>query len=208
MSSARILVVCTGNVCRSPFLERRLQNSLDSIWGQNGMSVASAGTGALVAAPIDPLSASLLERLGVASSDFVARQLTTSMVADSQLVLTATRAHRGLVARLHPRSMRYTFAVADFADLVDHIPDDQMPTVTEPGEWLGQIASLAAQRRGLHPPMAADEADIVDPYRRGPEVFQAMAAQIERWMPSLRRALGQAGGADPQRRREDPALAD
>src|SRR5450759_4050488 len=47
---ARILIVCTGNICRSPFIERLLQHELDSPGNgfEQGIIVRSAGTGALV----------------------------------------------------------------------------------------------------------------------------------------------------------------
>ncbi|WP_446740540.1 arsenate reductase/protein-tyrosine-phosphatase family protein [Ornithinimicrobium sp. CNJ-824] len=48
MDTGRILVVCTGNVCRSPLVERLLQQGLDERWGPGAFEVRSAGTGALV----------------------------------------------------------------------------------------------------------------------------------------------------------------
>ena len=50
-----ILVVCTGNICRSPYIERRLAGLL----ADTDAVVTSAGTRALVGAPIEPGSAEL-----------------------------------------------------------------------------------------------------------------------------------------------------
>jgi len=47
----RVLTVCTGNICRSPFLERALQAELDRSWGRGEIEVASGGTGALAGSP-------------------------------------------------------------------------------------------------------------------------------------------------------------
>ena len=44
-----ILVVCTGNVCRSPYIERRLRHELAG----TGIEVTSAGTRALVGHDMD-----------------------------------------------------------------------------------------------------------------------------------------------------------
>ncbi|GMA87571.1 hypothetical protein GCM10025868_28210 [Angustibacter aerolatus] len=51
---ARVLVVCTGNVCRSPLVERLLRQRL----GTDAVDVSSAGTQALVGEPMtDPAAA-------------------------------------------------------------------------------------------------------------------------------------------------------
>ncbi|WP_170144128.1 hypothetical protein [Calidifontibacter indicus] len=50
MSDARILVVCTGNICRSPYIERVLATQLAG----RGYTVESAGTRALVDYPMEP----------------------------------------------------------------------------------------------------------------------------------------------------------
>ena len=52
-SAARVLTVCTGNICRSPFIERALQAELDRSWGPGVVEVTSAGTGAMVGEPMN-----------------------------------------------------------------------------------------------------------------------------------------------------------
>ena len=52
---AHVLAVCTGNLCRSPFLELLLRNELDRRRPATspGVRVSSGGTGALVGAAMD-----------------------------------------------------------------------------------------------------------------------------------------------------------
>src|ERR1035437_4630017 len=101
---ARILIVCTGNICRSPFIERLLQHELDErrSVSERGIVVRSAGTAALVGSSMDAQSAAQLVAHGGDASGFRARDLTPALVAESDLVLTATRAHRGKVALMSP----------------------------------------------------------------------------------------------------------
>jgi protein-tyrosine phosphatase len=101
-----VLVVCTGNVCRSPFLQLALQRELDARRpdGAVGITVTSAGTGALAGRPMDERAAAQATARGLDPQTFLARQLTPAMVAGADLVLTATRRHRGEVATLHPRA--------------------------------------------------------------------------------------------------------
>ncbi|MGN6413390.1 arsenate reductase/protein-tyrosine-phosphatase family protein [Flexivirga sp.] len=63
-----VLVVCTGNVCRSPYVEFTLRHALDAV-----LRIGSAGTDALVGEPVDPGCAELLAAKGVDTDDFAAR---------------------------------------------------------------------------------------------------------------------------------------
>ena len=193
MSTARILTVCTGNVCRSPYLERALQADLDRSWGPGQVEVTSGGTGALAGHAMEEQARARLEKQGYAADGFLARHLTADMVAQSDLVLTATRAHRGKVAMLHPKALRYVFAFREFAELVSGIPEDDLALPGESArDHVVRVVALAMGQRGARPPLSDDDADIVDPYRRGPEVFDAMDGQIRAALPVVSRALGRS----------------
>ena len=188
---ARILTVCTGNICRSPFLERALQAELDRSWGPGAVAVSSGGTGALPGHPMEDQARVLLESKGYTADGFLARDLTPALVAEADIVLTATRAHRGKVAMLHPKALRYVFAFREFADLVSglddalvHIPSDSAQ------EHFVRVVALAAGQRGLRAPLGDAAADIVDPYRRAAQVFEDMTDQIMASLPAVARALG------------------
>jgi len=189
---ARILIVCTGNICRSPFIERLLQHELDERRSGSdlGILVRSAGTRAFVGSAMDPQAAAQLVAYGGDASGFRARDLTPALIAESDLVLTATRAHRGEVALMSPRALRRVFTFCDFADLVAGIEGLSAPvTQTGPRAWVREVTEKAAASRGLKPPLPPDLADIADPYRRGDEAFATMAQRVVDSMPAVIRAL-------------------
>jgi protein-tyrosine phosphatase len=214
---ARILIVCTGNICRSPFIERLLQHELDRrrAGSDQAYVVRSAGTGAVVGAAMDPQAAAQLIRHGGDPSGFTARDLTPALIAEADLVLTATRSHRGRVALMAPKVLRRVFTFCDFADLVAGVdgpsaplsqtdpshtdpshtdpshtdPRHTDPSLTDPRSWVGRVTEEAAASRGRRPPLPPAAADIVDPYRRKDEVFVAMARQVVDSMPAVVRAL-------------------
>jgi protein-tyrosine phosphatase len=189
---ARILVVCTGNICRSPFIERLLQHELDhhGSGSDREIIVRSAGTGALVGSAMDPQAAAQLVAYGGDTSGFSARQLTPALIAESDLVLTATRGHRGKVALMSPKALRRVFTFCDFADLVSGIGGLAAATPrTDPRARVRYVTEHAAASRGLRPPLAPGSADIVDPYRLQDEVFATMAHQVVESMPAVVRAL-------------------
>lgn len=187
--AARVLTVCTGNVCRSPFMERALQAELDRSWGPGVVEVRSAGTGALAGEAMNPSALRVLEAAGYSADGFVARSLSPEIVASADLVLTATRRHRGLVAQMHPRALRYAFTLREFADLVSDLPREAYEA-DDAGEHVRALVQAAAGRRGMRPPLSDEDADIVDPYRREAVVFETMSAQVMSALPRVAAALG------------------
>lgn len=188
-----ILVVCTGNVCRSPYLERRLRHELAG----TGIAVESAGTKALAGLDMDD---GTRERLDAAASDakgFRARQVTPEMVAGADLVLTAAREHRTAVAQLHPAALRRVFTVSDFADLVDGltvVDPDADPLADLDASWVRQVAAAAARRRGS---IVARQSgvDITDPIGGPPSAFGQMANEVDAALVPIVRALRDLPGS-------------
>ena len=189
---ARILIVCTGNICRSPFIERLLQHRLGEHRPAPGQAirVSSAGTSAMTGWSMDERAAAQLVAYGGDPTGFTARSLTPELIAGSDLVLTATRAHRGKVATMYPKALRRVFTFVDFADLVAAI-DGLTARVTnvDPRVWVAQVTEEAAASRGLKPPLEPAQADIVDPFGREDEVFATMAQQVVGSMAAVVRAL-------------------
>lgn len=78
---SRILVVCIGNICRSPMAEAMLKHALPAC------TVSSAGLGALVGHQAEPLARKLMKARGFDISKHRARQLEPWMVGAADLVL-------------------------------------------------------------------------------------------------------------------------
>lgn len=169
----RILAVCTGNICRSPMVERLLQTELARI-APGEFEVASAGTGALVGKPIDPQVAGFVHIFGAESRGFAARQLEPGILDGNGLVLTLTREHRGRVIEMNPALLRRTFTLREFARLLAPLEGD--PALTGPERWRS-ILPRVIRARTVHP---ADPGldDVVDPYRRPDEVYQQMVREL------------------------------
>jgi protein-tyrosine phosphatase len=151
------LAVCTGNICRSPAVERLLRQAFGST-----APVSSAGTHALVGAPVHSPMAELIANRGADPGHFAARRITESMVEDADLVLALTREHRADVAELHPPAVRRIFTLREFARFAARVDPDLL-TARTPAGRLSQLIPLARTQRGRHPVDPAED-DVVDPY--------------------------------------------
>jgi len=182
-----ILIVCTGNVCRSPLAEQLLQIDLGEL---PGVRVRSAGTHALVSAPMTPESKQIAVGLGVAHPEgHIARQLRDAEVREADLVLAMSREHRRAAVELVPRVARRAFTVREFARLADVVGDgvfeSNVPLLTASvAERMRDGVELIASMRGSLPPLDyPEDEDVVDPYRQSAEVYAASTAQL---VPAVR----------------------
>ncbi|MCK5813689.1 MAG: low molecular weight phosphotyrosine protein phosphatase [Cocleimonas sp.] len=82
-----ILIVCIGNICRSPMGEGLLQAKLPDI------TISSAGISALVGYPADPHSVAVMRQKSIDISTHLARQIDDEMVANADLILTMEKRH-------------------------------------------------------------------------------------------------------------------
>ncbi len=114
----RILVVCVGNICRSPTAEHLLRDALVG----TGCTVSSAGLGALVGKPIEPTALAVLQRHGHTLQPHEARQLDDALLAEADLVLVMEKGHLQEITRRAPQARGKTFLLGKWRGDAE-IPD-------------------------------------------------------------------------------------
>jgi protein-tyrosine phosphatase len=98
----QVLVVCRGNICRSPVAAAMLRQLCP------GKRVESAGLAALVGLGVDPVARRLAEAEGLNVSDHMARQLSHEMLQQTDLVLVMSQGQRLAVGELSPAALGKT----------------------------------------------------------------------------------------------------
>lgn len=93
----KVLVVCVGNICRSPLGERLLQQAAP------GLAVSSAGIAALVGKPADQTASDIAAGHGVSLEGHVAKQFTESLGSQFDLILVMEPGHKREVAKVAPQ---------------------------------------------------------------------------------------------------------
>lgn len=97
MNEKNILIVCTGNICRSPLIASILADKIDTLVTSKKFSISSAGTFANNFDPASEQSIYAAKMLRLDISNHKARKLTQDIVDNSDLILCATRNHKDYI---------------------------------------------------------------------------------------------------------------
>jgi len=204
IETMKIVVVCTGNICRSPAMELLLSQALD-----DSVEVSSGGTYGMPSWPVSPPMAELLladragsamqgdtgETTGAASfakkvENFRSKPLTEKMVNEADLILTATGAHRAEVLNLSPLALKRTMSLGELARLAQSVNPATWANASDDAERLKALIPAAIAARHANP--AGPEADdIIDPYKRSAQTYQLSHNQIVERVNALANALHQ-----------------
>jgi protein-tyrosine phosphatase len=110
-----ILVVCEGNICRSPMAEAILTAALPDV------RVRSAGLNALVGNPADESAVRLMRLRGLDISSHRAAQINREMCVRSELVLVMSTQQRKQVEESYPTLSGRVFRIGEFEKM--DVPD-------------------------------------------------------------------------------------
>ncbi|ESK38447.1 hypothetical protein P256_01986 [Acinetobacter nectaris CIP 110549] len=121
MQIKNVLVVCVGNICRSPMAEYFLKKQSPHL------NVSSAGISALVGYPADDKAQHTAKRFDVDLSPHSARQLNASLVADADIILVMSSRQQKHIEQTWPVAKGKTFRLGHWqnANVSDPFRKDQ-----------------------------------------------------------------------------------
>lgn len=103
-----ILVVCEGNICRSPMAQALLARRLP------GVRVMSAGWAALAGRRADPIAVELMAEREIDIGGHVAANLNLHQIRSAQLVLAMTRAQCQRIEKSYPFAKGKVYRIGQY----------------------------------------------------------------------------------------------
>lgn len=183
-----ILFVCEGNICRSPVAAALLTKGLAD--AGVALTVASAGTRALIGSPADPTTSAVAAQQGIGLSEHRARQLDRATAASATVLLAASRRIRSAAVAIHPPSVRYAFTLRQLGRILTET--GFIAPAVDPHERIAELVRHTTEHRGRY--LIADPAadDVIDPFGQPAETHVTAIGQIRPAVEVLARALGRS----------------
>lgn len=119
---ARILVICTANICRSPVAAALLRDRLRKR-GLTDWAVGSAGTWAMAARPASRYSVDVMGRHGFNITDHRATMVEERHLREADLALTMEDGHAEALRAEFPTQAHKVFLLTEMIGRNYNIPD-------------------------------------------------------------------------------------
>jgi len=148
MAIHHVLTVCLGNICRSPMAEGLMAAALPDC------EVSSAGLGALIGYPADPLACELMQERGLSIDEHRARQISLDLCQRADLILVMDTEQRRAVEQRYPFTSGKVFRLCEHnkCDVPDPYQAGRSAFLTslaliEDGatQWVHRISRVSSQ---------------------------------------------------------------
>jgi protein-tyrosine phosphatase len=181
----KVLIVCTGNICRSPIAHGLLHDRARRV-GEDWLEVRSAGTWGRSGSGATPEAVSAAAGLGVDIEAHRSSRFNDDMAKWADLIITMTTEQAAEVLQESPEARAKTFTLKELVSLLGSLPP--RAAETRPKEGLTKRIGEADHARSSGHSLPAD-LDVADPLGLSETVYLAVANELEGLVDDLLREL-------------------
>lgn len=181
----RVLLVCTGNICRSPIAHGLLlDRSTRSLGG--AIHVRSAGTWGRPGYPATPEAVDAATEIGIDIVSHRSTRFTAGLADWADLIVTMTTEQAAEVTEQAPATEAKTFTLKEVVATLGSLP----PVTDEPTRdaLLERVAQADRTRAAGDAPAPLDT-DVADPLGLSQPAYRAVANELEGLVDDLVRGL-------------------
>jgi protein-tyrosine-phosphatase len=121
--SKTVLLVCTGNTCRSVMAQGILLELLKDLGEDQHLQVLSAGVAAALGGEASDEALQILDERGIDLGRHRSRPVTEDLLASANLVLTMTGSQRDIIHRLYPDEAGKVQSLKEYVNEAGDIED-------------------------------------------------------------------------------------
>ena len=177
-----ILLVCTGNICRSPMATGVLSKILSDS-GVQDVRVESCGVAAWDGSPPTPEAVTAMREQGIDISGYAARRMNRRLIESVDVIVGMASEHRDAARRLAPSASGRIFTLKELVHLLGVA--DPPPEASTPEQRLRGWVEQADAVRRAQPDLELTDEDIADPLGLGLETYRASAWELGMLCESL-----------------------
>jgi low molecular weight protein-tyrosine phosphatase len=178
-----ILVVCTGNICRTPLAEGFLKEHLRRRFPHQPIDVSGAGVIARDGHPATEEAVAAAWEREVDISSHRARRLHPNLVAGADLALGMAEEHAEEMRRMVPDASWRIFTLKELISLLKDLPPVEGRETLDGGEVQARLreADEHRGRRGV----ASLDLDVSDPLGMSIDTYRATAWELDTLLGQL-----------------------
>jgi len=140
----KVLLVCTGNTCRSPMAEALFRRMLEERGYSNEYTCSSAGVYAYEGDEASYEAVQVMKKVGLDISEHYAKTLDYDSIRDSYIILTMTREHKRMILDVFPEAADKVFTLKELAGY-----DENDRDISDPFGYDEEIYSMCAEELEL-----------------------------------------------------------
>ncbi len=137
-----ILVVCTGNSCRSVIAAGLLRNMLKD---KSRYRVVTAGTAAIKGMPATAEAVQVLSEEGIDVSDHLSQPLSDEMINEADLILAMEQRHKAHILVRIPQAKEKVHLLSEFGRMAseEKLVDPNIPDpIGKPVDFYRQVYNI------------------------------------------------------------------